>query len=557
MALLIPIAFLAGVITVFTPCILPVLPIIFAGGSSSGTNRRPYAIVAGLVTTFTLFTLAGAWIFHELHISAKYQIRIGAAALLLLSLTLIVPKVAEVLERPFLFLTRRRTGDLGGGFLLGASLGLVFVPCAGPVFGAVSTLVGSHRVGFDAAVLALAYAIGAAVPMLVLAQGSRRTALRFRAHAQTIRIAGGVLMAAAAVVIYKGWATNLQTSVPGYASALQSWIEGNHAVKQRLARLEGHSGSAFRPQPALASRITKVPLGDYGAAPDFRGISHWLNTPGNRPLSLSRLQGHVVLVDFWTYSCINCLRTLPHLEAWYARYHPQGFEIVGIHTPEFAFEHDLGNVRSAVARLGVRYPVALDNDYATWNAYQNQYWPAEYLVDQRGEVRHLNFGEGDYATTEKDIRLLLQAGGHSSLPSTASVPNLTPTTNITPETYLGYFRLDRYAGSKIAADVPHVYTFPHTLPSDEIAYGGTWTVQSERIVAGPNARLRLHFHADDVYVVLGGHGKVTASVDGKAAGSFSVDADKLYTVVSGKQPRDGILQLAFTPGVRAYSFTFG
>src|ERR1700746_1404806 len=197
MALLIPIAFAAGVITVFTPCILPVLPIIFAGGTSSGTRRRPYAIVAGLVTTFRLFRLAGAGIFHELHISAKYQIRLGAAMLLLLSLTLIVPKVAELLERPFLFLTRRRTGDLGGGFLLGASLGLVFVPCAGPVFGAVSTLVGSHRVGFDAAVLALAYAVGAAVPMLILAQGSRRTAVHFRAHAQTIRIAAGVLMAAA------------------------------------------------------------------------------------------------------------------------------------------------------------------------------------------------------------------------------------------------------------------------------------------------------------------------------------------------------------------------
>jgi cytochrome c biogenesis protein CcdA/thiol-disulfide isomerase/thioredoxin len=556
MALLIPIAFAAGVITVFTPCILPVLPIIFAGGTS-GTRRRPYAIVAGLVTTFTLFTLAGAWIFHELHVSAKYQIRIGAATLLLLSLTLIVPKVAELLERPFLFLTRRRTGDLGGGFLLGASLGLVFVPCAGPVFGAVSTLVGSHRVGFDAAVLALAYAVGAAVPMLILAQGSRRAAIHFRAHAQTVRIAAGVLMAAAAVVIYKGWATNLQTSVPGYANALQNWIEDNHAVKKQLARLEGHSGGGFKTQPALASHLIKVPLGDYGAAPDFRGISNWLNTSGDRPLSLSRLQGHVVLIDFWTYSCINCLRTLPHLKAWYARYHPKGFEIVGVHTPEFAFEHDYGNVRAAVARLGVRYPVALDNDYSTWNAYQNQYWPAEYLVDQRGEVRHVNFGEGDYGTTEKDIRLLLRAGGDSSLPAAARMPNLTPTTNITPETYLGYFRLDRYSGSKIAADVAHVYTLPSSLPPDHAAYGGTWTVHSERIVAGANARLRLHFHADNVYVVLGGHGKVRASVDGKPVGAVDVNADKLYTAVSGKHPRDGVLELAFTPGVSAYSFTFG
>jgi thiol-disulfide isomerase/thioredoxin len=269
------------------------------------------------------------------------------------------------------------------------------------------------------------------------------------------------------------------------------------------------------------------------------------------------LKGHVVLVDFWTYSCINCLRTLPHLEAWYARYHTQGLEIVGVHTPEFAFEHDYGNVRAAVSRLGVRYPVALDNDYATWNAYQNQYWPAEYLVDQHGDVRHVNFGEGDYGTTEKDIRLLLRAGGDSSLPSLASMPDLTPTTNITPETYLGYFRLDRYSGSKIAADVAHAYALPRTVPADHVAYGGTWTVESERIVAGANARLRLHFRADDVYIVLGGHGTVRASVDGKPVGAFDVSTDKLYTVLSGKHPRDGTLELAFTPGVQAYSFTFG
>src|SRR5712691_709837 len=562
MAVLIPIAFAAGLITAFTPCILPVLPIILAGGTSSGTRRRPYAIVAGLVATFTLFTLAGAWIFSELHIRAKYQIRIGAGMLLLLALTLIVPKVGELLERPFLFLTRRRTGDLGGGFLLGTSLGLVFVPCAGPVFGAVSTNVGSHRVGFDTVVIALAYALGAAVPMLILAQGSRRAAALFRAHAQTVRIAAGAVMAAAAVVIYQGWATSLQTSVPGYASTLQHWIEGNHTAKKQLTRLQGRSSHGFVASPTtrrqrLASRPIKAPLPNYGAAPDFHGISSWLNTQGGRPLSLSALRGHVVLVDFWTYSCINCLRTLPHLEAWDKQYRSQGLVIVGVHTPEFAFEHDYGNVRAAVARLRVRYPVGLDNNYATWNAYQNQYWPAEYLVDEHGDVRHVNFGEGEYGTTENDIRLLLRAGGDSSLPSPKSEPNLTPGTDLTPETYLGYFRIDRYSGSRIASDVAHTYAFPRTLASDHLAYAGTWTVQSERIVAGANARLRLHFHAQDVYIVLGGHGTGRASVDGRPSGTIPVDADKLYTVVSGNRLRDGILELSFTPGVNAYSFTFG
>src|SRR5919204_267518 len=415
MALLIPIAFAAGLVTAFTPCILPVLPIVLAGGAE-GTRRRPYAIVAGLVTTFTVFTLAGAWIFHELHIPAKYQTQIGAAMLLVVALTLIVPQAAELLERPFLFLTRRRTGDLGGGFFLGASLGLVFVPCAGPVFAAVSTNVGSHRVGAETVVIALAYALGAAIPMLILAQGSRRVALAFRTHAQTVRISAGVVMAAAAVVISAHWAEDLQKSVPGYVASIQDAIEGNHAARKQLARLQGRSSHQHFARPNrtrlsehdLASRVMKVPLGDYGAAPDFHGISHWLNS---EPLTLASLSGHVVLVDFWTYSCINCLRTLPHLEQWYRAYHSRGFVIVGVHTPEFDFEHDYGNVRDAVSRLGVRYPVAMDNDYATWNAYQNQYWPAEYLIDQRGEVRHLNFGEGDYGKTAKDIRLLLQAGG--------------------------------------------------------------------------------------------------------------------------------------------------
>jgi cytochrome c biogenesis protein CcdA/thiol-disulfide isomerase/thioredoxin len=556
MAILIPVAFAAGLITAFTPCILPVLPIVLAGGAE-GTRRRPYAIVAGLVTTFTLFTLAGAWIFHELHIPAKYQIQIGAALLLLLAVTLIVPKAAELLERPFLFLTRRRGGDLGGGFLLGASLGLVFVPCAGPVFAAVSVNVGTHRVGFDTFLIALAYAVGAAVPMLILAQGSRRVATSFRTHARTVRIAAGVVMAAAAVVISTHWAEGLQKEVPGYVASIQRAIEGNHAARNQLARLQGRAGGQHfaRAQPTqLASRLLKVPLGDYGAAPNFHGISRWLNS---KPLSIESLRGHVVLVDFWTYSCINCLRTLPHLEQWYRAYHSRGFVIVGVHTPEFAFEHDYGNVRDAVKRLGVRYPVGMDNDYATWNAYQNQYWPAEYLVDQRGEVRHLNFGEGDYGTTEKDIRLLLQAGGASSLATARAEPNLTPNEVTTPESYLGYSRLDRYSGPQIVPNAPHSYTFPRSLPQDHLAYAGSWTVDAERVVSGTGARLRLHFQARNVYIVLGGHGAVKASVDGRPVGTIKVDGDRLYTVVSSRRPRNALLELAFTPGVNAYSFTFG
>jgi cytochrome c biogenesis protein CcdA/thiol-disulfide isomerase/thioredoxin len=561
--LLILIAFIVGVITAFTPCVLPVLPIILASGGTAEDRRRPYAIIAGLVTTFTLFTLAGTWIWSELGIGAKYQLKIGVAALLVASLTLIVPKIGEWLERPFLFLTRRRGGDLGGGFLLGASLGLVFVPCAGILLGAVITNVGTHRVGVESVFVLLAFALGTALPMLLIAQGSRRVATSFRAHAQTVRIAGGVIMAAAAVVIYQGWLTNLQTKVPGWTSSAEQWFLRGGTAKKELANLQRRrfaqprfaaAGTKQLPPLKVASARVKVPLNDYGPAPNFMGISHWLNTPG---LSLDALHGKVVLVDFWTYSCINCLRTLPHLEEWDKEYGSKGLVIVGVHTPEFAFEHDLGNVTDAVKKLGVRYPVALDNDYKTWNAYQNEFWPAEYLIDQQGHVRHIHFGEGEYDKTEQDIRLLLRAGGSSALPKLVSEPDTTPTGDITPESYLGYFRIERYSGSQLSADVERDYHFPTSLSRDHFAYDGKWTVESERIVAGAGARLRLHYHAREVNLVLGGKGLVGLFVDGRAKGAVRVNGDRLYTLLSSRKIRDGILELAFTPGVQAYAFTFG
>jgi cytochrome c biogenesis protein CcdA/thiol-disulfide isomerase/thioredoxin len=552
MLILVPIAFAAGVITAFTPCILPVLPIVLAGGGT-GTKRRPYAIAAGLITTFTAFLLAGAWLWGLLGISAKHQIRIGAALLLVLAVILIIPKAGELAERPFRFLTRRRAGDLGGGFLLGASLGLVFVPCGGPVLAALTANVATSRVGGWIVVIAIAYAVGAALPMLAIARGSHGLAARFRRRAQTVRVAGGVLIAASALVIYEGWAENLQTSVPAYASWIQDRIEGSSTAQARLERLSGNRRSVFGHTTRLASRLDKVPLKDYGAAPDVHNISAWINS---RPLSLRSLRGKVVLVDFWTYSCINCLRTLPYLTSWDARYRSKGLVILGVHTPEFAFEHDLGNVRGAVKRLGVRYPVALDNDFGTWNAYGNQYWPADYLVDQAGHVRDVHFGEGDYAQTDHDIRLLL-AAGTKRLPKDLPEPDRTPTELRTPETYLGYSRIGNYAGSPLRTDREATYAFPRALDQDAFAYAGSWRVEGERIVAGPDARLRLRYLARSVHLVLGGHGTVAVEVDGRHTGEVKVDADRLYTLASSKRTRQGSLELRFTPGLSAYAFTFG
>jgi len=525
-----------------TPCILPVLPIILVGGGTSETKRRPYAIVAGIVTAFTVFTLAGTWIFRQLGLSPVWQTRVGVGLLLLLAVTLVVPAVGRWFERPFLFLTRRRGGDLGGGFLLGASLGLVFVPCATVVLATVTANAARERVGFSTVLVALAYALGTAVPMILIAHGGRALAGRFRAHALQLRVAMGVVMALAAVAIYQGWETSLQTKVPGVANSVIDWFEGHQ--KNDLASLAGRRAPS-----------TELPgLADYGRAPGFRGIEHWLNTRGGKPPSL---RNKVVLVDFWTYSCINCLRTLPHLKAWDAAYRKAGLVIVGVHTPEFAFEHVPSNVRDAVKRFGIRYPVGIDNGYKTWDAYSNNYWPAEYLIDRNGHVRHHHFGEGEYGTTEQLIRGLL---AERSLPKTTPVADTTPNESLTPESYLGYGRLDpyRYAGGRLVKDGRRLYQLPSALPQDAFAYGGVWRVEAERATAGAGARLRLHFDARNVFLVLSGHGRLHVFLDGKRQRTIQVGGlSRLYTLLRLPSLRSGLLELRFTPGISAYAFTFG
>src|SRR5712692_8819385 len=457
MLVLLGIGLAAGVITAVSPCILPVLPIVLAGGASSESRRRPFAIVGGVVASFTTFTLAAAALLSALGLPQDLLRNVAIGLLFVLAATLVFPRLAILLERPFAFLSRRRGGDLGGGFLLGTSLGLVFVPCAGPVLATVTVLGAQHRVGLDTVLLTLAYAVGVAIPMLLVALGGQRASRRLRAGGPAFRRVMGVVLAGAAIAIVFNLDRSLQTHLGGYTNALQKHVELTKGAQKRLKELRG-GGSAFAAATATGSRLP-----DLGRAPDFRGISHWLNTPTGRPLTLAGLRGKVVLVDFWTYSCINCLRTLPYLKAWDARYRSRGLTILGVHTPEFAFEHDLGNVRTAVKRLGVRYPVALDNSYGTWKAYSNNYWPADYLVDQAGRVRDVHFGEGNYAQTERNIRLLLEAGKTRALPQAGRDADRTPTELRTPESYLGYLRIGNYMGSPLRTDRRATYRFPASL----------------------------------------------------------------------------------------------
>jgi len=550
---LIGIGLLAGVITAVSPCILPVLPIVLTAGAGEGSARRPFMVIGGLVASFTVFTLAAGSILSALGLPQDFLRNLAIAMLFVVAGSLLSKRFAFALERPLAFMTRRRGGHPSSGFVLGLSLGLVFVPCAGPVLATITILAAKSQVSVETVVLTLAYGVGFGVPMLLIALGGKQVSQRLRATGPAFRRGSGVVLALSAVGILFNVPQTLQTHLGGYSSALQSHVEDTKLARTHLAKLRG-GGNAF----AATTTTSGSTLPVLGRAPAFTGIDSWLNTPAERPLTLRQLRGKVVLVDFWTYSCINCIRTLPHLRAWYAAYHRAGLEIVGVHTPEFAFEHVRGNVEHATHDLHVTWPVALDNDYKTWDAYSNEYWPAEYLVDRTGRVRRTHFGEGEYGDTERAIRSLLAANG-ATVPGARHIADATPTALVTPETYVGYARIDssRYRGSPLRPRQIHSYSLAPRLPRDALSLGGRWTIGDQRAVAGRGARLRLHFHAHDVYLVLGGTGRVRVSVDGHPTRTVAVNGDRLYTLFSSRTVRDGLLDLRFDRGVNAYAFTFG
>ncbi|HEX4359071.1 MAG TPA: cytochrome c biogenesis protein DipZ [Pseudonocardia sp.] len=594
MILLVVVGLLAGVITSLSPCVLPVLPVVLAAGSRSdgarpdgvpssgdasdsarpaGARRswRPYGVVAGLVVSFTASTLFGSLVLSALHLPQDLLRDAGVLVLVLIGLGLLWPRLGELLERPFAALRGRPLDPDRNGVVLGLGLGLLFVPCAGPVLAAIAVVGASHRVGLDALLLTGAFGVGVGLPLLVLALAGdaigRRTGV-VRRHARGFRLTAGVVLIVVAAALGLNLTDGLQRAVPGYTAALQNLVEGNPGATDQLRRVAAGTGGPGAPSGLAAQAVAPdqscadgvaTPV-NCGTAPELTGLTGWLNTPGNQPLSLASLRGKVVLIDFWTYSCINCQRTLPHLEAWYRAYHDAGLEIIGVHTPEFAFEHVPSNVAEQARALGVAYPVAIDNDYATWNAYNNQYWPAEYLVDPQGVIRHVAFGEGGYGTAEELIRqLLVERNPERQLPPATEVPDATPTGEQTQETYLGYHYSPLHlAGADLDRDRPAAYRFPTSLDPGNFALGGTWTAGAEALTAGPDARLRLSFHAAKVYLVLGGQGTVTVTRAGRQTAVIPVTGvPQLYPLVNDTGDSDSTLELAASPGVQAYDFTFG
>lgn len=439
--------------------------------------------------------------------------------------------------------------------MLGMSFGLVFVPCAGPVLAAITVLSATGGFGAGLIVLTASFAIGVALPLLGFAIAGQRMAERIRSvrgRTQTLRKVVGAVMVVTAVALSLNLTDSIQRYVPGYVALVQDRIEGTDSARAALDDLSGRQATTAGAGDQLTfDQCAEDPaqLHNCGPARDLVGIQEWLNS---KPLELVDLRGRVVLVDFWTYSCINCQRTLPYITDWDAKYRQKGLTVIGVHSPEFAFEREVPNVADNAERLGVKYPIAIDNGFQTWRAWDQRYWPAHYLIDQTGQVRQVHYGEGAYAQTEKLIQDLLDAGEQA----VSADPTQVRTQGQTPETYLGYERARSVVNaSNQFFDEQHAYSAVD-VARDQVALDGQWTVEPERIVAGEDASLRLRYYARDMYLVLGGEGTVEVRENGRARTIEVKGAPTLYALAS-HTPQERVAELRMSPGVSAYAFTFG
>jgi cytochrome c biogenesis protein CcdA/thiol-disulfide isomerase/thioredoxin len=545
-ALLLTFALLAGAGTAVSPCVLPVLPALLSAGATGG-RRRPLGIVLGLAITFTLTVAVLAKVVAGVGLGDSVLRDIAIVVLVVFGVALAVPAVLARIEAPLSRLARFGPSDAGEGFAsglaVGGALGFVYTPCAGPILAAVISVGATTGTTVRTLLVALAYAIGSAVVLLGLMTGGRRLLPR----TATVQRALGAVLVLTAVAMIARLDIRAEKAIAEHApnANLAASLERSGAVDRRL--------NGIRPKARFRPKATGSRLPVLGRAPDFTGTQRWFNS---KPLSLAALRGRVVLVDFWTYTCINCIRTLPYLKAWDKRYRAAGLTIVGVHSPEFGFEKDAGNVRRAVASFGIRYPVVQDNDLATWSAWGNQYWPAEYLIDAGGKVRHVSFGEGGYDKSEAAIRALLAERGARVGGMARPDDPFTISREATPETYLGSARAERWLPAK-PADGTRSYSTPAALPLSHFALGGTWRVTPEAATAVRDATLTANVRARHVYLVLGGRGDVRVQVDGRRTRTVHVSKQRLYTLADFAAAGEHVVRLMFAPGISGFAFTFG
>jgi cytochrome c biogenesis protein CcdA/thiol-disulfide isomerase/thioredoxin len=582
--LLAVLAFLGGALTIISPCILPVLPFVFARQDRSFL-RGTLPLLAGMAVTFaliaTLAAVGGAW-------AVRVNSLGRALALVLLALfgvALLSKAFADSIARPFValgnrLLERQGTSDsVLPSALLGVATGFLWAPCAGPILGLILTGAAISGPSAQTSLLLLAYALGAITSLALASFAGARVFRAFKSSLRAtdwVRRALGVAVLAGVAAIALGWDTGLLTRL--------SFASTNHVEQTLIDALHDGAGASHAPAAAASGTAGMTPAAAppvEGQLPALTGATAWLNSA---PLSAQQLRGKVVLIDFWTYSCINCLRTLPYLKAWYERYKDYGFVIIGVHAPEFAFEKDEANVRHAVSDLGIRYPVALDNDYAIWRAFDNHYWPAHYFVDADGRIRGHHFGEGGYQESEDLIRELLREAGAKNLPAAGGAlraqgievaPDMPDVAS--PETYLGYERAANFTSPvALREDRATAYRLAATLALNQWSLAGRWTVGAEYAQAdAPGGQLVFRFHARDLHLVLGpaadGHPvRFRVQIDGHEPGQDhgadvdehgegSVGEQRLYQLIrQSGSIGEHTFSIQFLDGsARAYSFTFG
>lgn len=532
-------AFVEGLGLAFSPCILPILPLILAGGAT-GSRKKPFGIILGFVIFFTIFALISRQILAQFGLAQDTLQTISFGLLMLFGLVMVIP----FLEQGFSKLTQgvaNRAQNLGntglaagdgfmGGVVLGGLIGLVWTPCAGPIMAAALLQVIQSATSVDAIAVIFAFSLGAAVPMLIIALASKTLISRLRGlnhHTALIRRVMGVLL-----IVFAGlglFGFNLGVVAVGSGNAL-----------------------ALSSAASADSGILINPLPQPKAAPELTGILQWLNTP---PLTLAQLKGKVVLIDFWTYSCINCIRTLPYIKDWYAKYKNQGLVVIGVHTPEFAFEGKAENVDAALKKFGITYPVALDNNFGTWNAFANQYWPAHYLINKNGQIVYTHFGEGHYDVTEHNIRTLLGLTGPVEKKTEVKVTDADQT----HETYVGTARATNEFTGELSV-----------LPLHHWKLNGAWDRQSQYIQAKtPGASITLHFKAKKVFLVLSSLNdratdaevslaKNTSRLGADAPGGHvTVLGSRLYELANLNHSDENTITItASSTGLQVYAFTF-
>jgi cytochrome c biogenesis protein CcdA/thiol-disulfide isomerase/thioredoxin len=573
-------AYFGGVLTIVSPCILPVLPFVFARAD------RPFAksvlpMLVGMALTFavvaTLAAVAGSWAVD----ANVYGRAVAMVLLALFGLTLIFPAFADRLMAPLVGVGAKLSNSASSAapqdasiwpsFLLGIATGFLWAPCAGPVLGLILTGAALNGANVGTSFLLLAYAAGAATSLaLALAVGGRVFAAMKNAlgAGEWVRRGLGIAVLAAVVAIGLGLDTGFLTRIS---------LSNTSSLEQSL--IDRFKPSA-KTADTSASGAAAGSLGVEGGFPSLAGATDWLNSP---PLTPEGLKGKVVVIDFWTYSCINCLRSIPYVRAWAEKYKNHGLVVIGVHTPEFAFERNVGNVRAAVSDLKIGYPVAIDNDYKIWRGFDNEYWPTHYFIDAQGHRRYSHFGEGNYDESERVIQRLLAEAGNKEVPggvadvNAAGAQAAPSTSDQSPETYVGYNRADNFVSpGGLVTDESHVYAAAARPALNQWSLVGDWTDKGEYAALNqPNGRIAYRFHARDLHLVLGPSpdGKPVrfrVTIDGAAPGidhGADIDADgqgvvkeqRLYQLIrQSGDVADRTFEIEFLdPGVQAFAFTFG